>query len=211
LRLSKNQSVLSEDNMKRRMLLISLVVIIGLACGISVEAIAQGAGGAGGFGAGGGRGAGGAGGFGAGGGRAGGGRGGVLTPEQTAKITEVTQTEMTALTQKLQEAQKAAVAAAVAPGATEISVGAKIKEVVRIQTEMAMLKFKGIKAIASTITDDQKTQLEGAANAYQTLFGAGRTMGGQRGGAGAGGAGGAGGGRRGGAGATGATRSGGTS
>jgi Spy/CpxP family protein refolding chaperone len=198
--------------MKRKMLLISLVVIIGLACGISVEAIAQGAGGAGGFGAGGGRGAGGAGGFGAGGGRGGGQRGGVLTTEQTAKITEVTQTEMAALTTKLQDAQKAAVAAAIAPGATESSVKAKIEAVIKIQTEMAMIKFKGIKAIASTITAEQKTQLEGSATAYQTLFGAGRGMGmgSQRGGAG--GAGGAGGGRnRGGAGGAGATRSGGAS
>jgi Spy/CpxP family protein refolding chaperone len=177
------------------MLFISLLVITGLACGIAIEAIAQGpgggAGGAG-FGAGGGR---------AGAGRAGGGQRGILTQEQTAKITEVTQTEMTALATKLQEAQKAAVAAAVAPGATELGVKAKIDAVVKIQTEMAIVKFKGIKAIASTITADQKTQLESSTTAYQTLFGAARTMGmgNQRGGAG--GAGGAGGGRiRGGAG-----------
>jgi hypothetical protein len=48
----------------------------------------------------------------------------------------------------------------------------KIEAVTKIQADMALLRFKGVKAIASNLTVEQKTQLKNAPNGgYPALFG----------------------------------------
>ena len=114
----------------------------------------------------------------------GGGRGGmgVLTQDQRTKMREAIQDELTPLTEKLAAAQKEVVKAALAGDASEATVKAKIEAVHKIQTDVALLRFKGLKAIASTLTADQKDQLNNARDGgYMALFG----MGGGRGGGGA--------------------------
>jgi hypothetical protein len=170
--------------MKTRTLLISLLVIACLACGIAIQAIAQGPGGGGG-GMGGGMGMGGMGGGGGMGGMGGGMGGftpppGSLTQEQSTKLREAVPADKTTA---LTDAQKAAVVAAIDKNATEATVKAKIDAVAKIQTEIALLKFKQIKALA--LTDEQTTALKDNANAYNQLLGAGggaRGMGGGMGG-----------------------------
>jgi Spy/CpxP family protein refolding chaperone len=170
--------------MKTRTFLTSLLLVAGLACGTAFEAAAQGGGGGGGGGGGRGMGM---------------GMRGALTPEQVTQINDAVQADMVALTQKLTDAQKAAVTAALAKDATEASVKAKLEAVAKVQTDIAVLRFnKGVKAIASSVTDEQKTQMDTAPGmAYQQLFGGAGGRGGRGGGGGAGGAGGA---RRGGGG-----------
>ncbi len=127
----------------------------------------------------------------------GGGRGGmgVLTQEQRTKVRETIQAEMTPLMEKLVAAQKEAAKAALADNATEATVKAKVEAVHKIQTDMAVLRLKGLKAIASTLTAEQKTQLESARDGgYSALLGGFGGMGGMGGGGGRGGAGGGGGG-----------------
>jgi hypothetical protein len=153
--------------MKTRTLVISLLVIAGLACGIAIQAVAQQGGG----------------GFGGGGMQ----MPGALTQEQRTKLNEAVPADMTT---KLQDAQKAAVVAAIAKDATEASVKAKIEAVAKIQVEIALLKFKAVKTIA--LTDEQKTAMESSGMAYNQLFG---STGGMRGGMPGGGMGGFGGGR----------------
>ena len=110
---------------------------------------------------------------------------GVLTQEQRTKMRETIQADLTPLTEKLAEAQKEAVKAALAANADEKTVRAKIEAVTKIQTEIMMLRFKAVKAIAPTITAEQKTQMESApGGGFNTLF---STMGGGRGGRGGGG------------------------
>ena len=115
----------------------------------------------------------------------GGGRGGMLTQDQRTKMREsLPQSELTPLSEKLVAAQKEAVKAALAANADAQTVKGKIDAVTKIQAEIAMLRFKGVKAIASTLTDEQKTQMEASPGmAYNQLFG---TMGGGRGGMGGG-------------------------
>ena len=116
---------------------------------------------------------------------------GVLTQEQRTKMREAMDTaEITKLAEKLAAAQKEAVKAALADNADEKSVRSKLEAVTKIQTDMMALRLKGVKAIASTLTDEQKTQLENApGGGFMQLFspmgGGGR--GGRRGGAGGGG------------------------
>jgi Spy/CpxP family protein refolding chaperone len=119
-----------------------------------------------------------------GGGMMGGAPGGTgLSQEQTQKINEAVQADMSSLTTKLEDAQKAAIKAGLAKDATAASIKSKIDAVIKLQTEIAILRFnKGIKTIANEITDDQKTQLEdNAARGYQQLF-VGRPGGGAPGG-----------------------------
>lgn len=107
---------------------------------------------------------------------------GVLTQDQRTKMREAIQDELTPLTEKLAAAQKEVVKAALAGDASEATVKAKIEAVHKIQTDVALLRFKGLKAIASTLTADQKDQLNNARDGgYMALFG----MGGGRGGGGA--------------------------
>jgi Spy/CpxP family protein refolding chaperone len=123
--------------------------------------------------------------------------GGALTQEQRTKMREAmqaSQSDMTALTEKLSAAQKEAIKAVLAKDADEKSVRPKIEAVAKIQTDIAVLRLKAVKEISSTITDEQKTQLEATpAIGYNALVGGfGGGMGGGRGrrGGGAGGAGG---------------------
>jgi len=120
---------------------------------------------------------------------------GILTQEQRTKMREAIATEMTPLTEKLVAAQKEAAKAALADNATEAAVRAKVEAVHKIQTDMAVLRLKGLKAIASTLTAEQKTQLENARDGgYNALLGAFGGMG--MGGGGRAGGGGGGGGTR---------------
>jgi len=105
----------------------------------------------------------------------GGGRGGLLTQEQRSKLREAmqsSQTEMTELNQKLAAAQKEAIKAALADNPDESVVRAKVEAVTKIQADIAMLRFKGLKEIKSTLTDDQKSRMdERPALGYMMLFG----------------------------------------
>jgi Spy/CpxP family protein refolding chaperone len=158
-----------DNRMKTRTFLMHLLMVGGLFCMAPHQAVAQPAAGAG-------------------------GPGGMLTQEQRTKIRETlqaSQSEMNQLNEKLLAAQKEAVSAALAPKADEKVVRDKINAVVKIQGDIAMLRFKAVKEIASTVTAEQKAQMENNPGmAYNTLLG-----GGARGGMGAGRRGGTGGGR----------------
>jgi hypothetical protein len=103
--------------------------------------------------------------------------------------------DMSPLTNKLAMAQKAAIDAALASDATEASVRPKLEAVAAVQTEIAVLRYnKAVKAVASSVTADQKTQIDAAPGAtYNQLFGGagggfgGFGGGGRRGGGGGGG------------------------
>ena len=171
--------------MKTRTFLTCLTVAAAMLGATAYDASAQpgGGGGGGGFGGGGG-----GGGFGGGGG----GRGGVITQEQRTQMTDALQgnAEITALNTKLAAAQKEALDAALAKDAKDETVKSKLKAVSDIQAEIAFIRYtKGVKPMASTITADQKTQIDAAPGAtYNTLFGGPGGMGarGGRGGMGGG-------------------------
>jgi spore coat protein H len=97
-----------------------------------------------------------------------------LTRNQKQKINDAVHADVAELNTKLQDAQKAAMAAALGKNATEDNVKAKVDAVLKVQTEIAMLRYnKGVKSIVKDITDDQRTQLnKNAARSYQQLFGA---------------------------------------
>jgi Spy/CpxP family protein refolding chaperone len=137
-----------------------------------------------------------AGGGGGGGGGGRGGFGGALTPEQNMAMRDAlmgSAADMTALNDKLAAAQKDAIKAALDKSATDATVRAKIEAVAKIQTDIAVLRYsKGVKAIASTVTDEQKTTMDTTPGPnYNALFGGGGGGGGRgrRGGAGGGGGG----------------------
>ena len=169
--------------MKTRTFLKCVTVAAAMLCAATFQAVAQpGGGGGGGFGGGG---------F--------GGRGGVLTQEQMQTMNEALQNDstLTDLQTKLAAAHKDAVNAALAKDATADSVKAKLQAVADIETQIAMERYnKGVKPIVSSITDDQKSQLDSMPNgrgytaAYTQMFGGGRGFGGRRGGFGGGGGGG---------------------
>ncbi len=158
--------------MKTRMFLKYTVLASGLLCATAFQALGQ------------------AEGAGAGGGRRGGPA--LLTQEQRTKMREAMQdsrTELTALNEKLAAAEKEAVKAALAENPDEKTVRAKIEAVTKLQTEVMMLRFKAVKAIAPTLTSEQKSQLENAPRGgfmalFQMMGGPGR---GPRGGGGGGG------------------------
>lgn len=116
--------------------------------------------------------------------------GGMLTQEQMTKLRDAgqdTRPELTKLTEKLAAAQKEALKAALAKDADEKTVKAKVEEVGKVQTEIALLRLKSVKQISSTVTDEQKTQMEAAPGmAYNMLLGSfggrGAGQGGQGGG-----------------------------
>ena len=148
--------------MKTGTLLKSVLLVAGLLCATGFQAVAQGAGGAG-----------------------GGGRGGmaVLTTEQRQKMRDTIQADLTPLTEKLTAAQKDA-AKAVLSNASDDAIKAKLDAVNKIQADIALLRAKGVKAIASSLTADQKEQLENARDGgYTALLGGGGMFAG-RGGAG---------------------------
>jgi enterochelin esterase-like enzyme len=133
-------------------------------------------------------------GAGGGGGRGG---GGPLTADQTRQLnTAITnaQAEVAALQGKLTAAEKDVVDAALAKS-DDAAVRAKLEAVANIQAEIAMLRYsKGVAKVAPTITDDQKTAINGSpAPAYYALFGGTPpAFGGRGGGRGGGGFGGGG-------------------
>ncbi|HVV73941.1 MAG TPA: periplasmic heavy metal sensor, partial [Verrucomicrobiae bacterium] len=91
----------------------------------------------------------------------GGGRGGLLTQEQRSKLRDAmqpSQTQLTELNQKLATAQREAIKAALAENPDESVVRGKVEAVTKIQTDIAMLRFKGLKEIKSTLTDEQKSR-----------------------------------------------------
>jgi Spy/CpxP family protein refolding chaperone len=153
--------------MKTRTFLTHMLVAVGLLCAAAFQAVAQAPGG--------------------------GGPGGILTQEQRTKMRETMQAmqaDLAPLTNKLAVAQKEAVKAALAKDADEKTVRAKIEVVARAQTDIAVLRLKAVKEIASTLTDEQKTQLaERPGMAYNMLFGGmgGMGGGGRRGGGSGGG------------------------
>ena len=154
--------------MKTRTFLTHILVAVGLLCAAAFQAVAQAPGG--------------------------GGSGGILNQEQRTKMRETmqaSQADLASLTNKLAVAQKDAVKAALAKDADAQSVRAKIEAVSKIQTDIAMLRLKAVKEIASTLTDEQKTQMDARpGSAYNALFGGMGGMGGgggRRGGAGSGG------------------------
>jgi Spy/CpxP family protein refolding chaperone len=106
----------------------------------------------------------------------GGGRpGGILTQEQRTTMRETmqaAQADLASLTNKLAVAQKDAVKAALAKDADEKTVRAKLEVVTKIQTDIAVLRFKAVKQIASTLTVEQKDQMDARpGTAYNSLFG----------------------------------------
>ena len=120
----------------------------------------------------------------------GGGPGGILTQEQRTKMRETMQAlqaDLSPLTNKLAVAQKDAIKAALAKDADAQAVRAKIEAVAKIQTDIAVLRLKAVKEIASTLTDEQKTQMdERPGMAYNSMFGGMGFMGGGRRGGGGG-------------------------
>jgi Spy/CpxP family protein refolding chaperone len=105
----------------------------------------------------------------------GGGRGGLLTQEQRSKLRDAmqpSQTQLTELNQKLATAQREAIKAALADNPDESVVRAKVEAVTKIQTDIAMLRFKGLKEIKSSLTDEQKSRMdERPGMGYMMLFG----------------------------------------
>ena len=81
------------------------------------------------------------------------------------------QTNFTALQDQLTAAQKDAVVAVLAKS-DDNTVRAKLEAVAKIQTDIAVLRYtKGVKALAATITADQKTAMNTTpAPAYDALF-----------------------------------------
>jgi Spy/CpxP family protein refolding chaperone len=96
---------------------------------------------------------------------------GVLTQEQRTTIRETMQDEIGPIRQKLVAAQKEVVTA-VLNNESDDTIKAKVDAVNKIEADMAMLRVKAVKKIISTLTDEQKTQLENARDGgYMALFG----------------------------------------
>ena len=117
-----------------------------------------------------------------------------MTQEQRSKMRETMQAlqaDLSPLTNRLAIAQKDAVKAALAKDADEKTVRGKIEAVAKVQTDIAMLRFKAVKETASTLTDEQKAQMDARPGmAYNSLFGGMGGMGGMGGGGSRGGGGG---------------------
>ena len=132
---------------------------------------------------------------------------GLLTQEQQQTLNEALQndTVLTDLGPNLTAAQKDTVNAVLDKNATGGSVKAKLQAMADIEAQIAMERYnKGVKSVASSVTDDQKSQLDDMPNgfgytaAYTQFFGGGRggfggTNGAARGRGGRGGGGGRGG------------------
>ena len=108
---------------------------------------------------------------------------GLLTQEQQQTLNEALQndTVLTDLGPNLTAAQKDTVNAVLDKNATGDSVKAKLQAMADIEAQIAMERYnKGVKSVASSVTDDQKSQLDDMPNgsgytaAYSQLFGGGR-------------------------------------
>jgi Spy/CpxP family protein refolding chaperone len=150
--------------MKTRTFLTQILVAVSLLCAAAFQAVAQAP--------------------------TGGGPGGILTQDQRTQMRETMmalQADLSPLTNKLAVAQQDAVKAALAKDADGKIVRAKIEAVAKVQTDIAMLRLNAVKEIASTLTDEQKAQMDARPGmAYNSLFGG---MGGMGGGGGRGGGG----------------------
>ncbi len=131
--------------MKTRTFLKFAVVIAGLLCATAFQAVAQ---------------------QGQGGGRRGG--AGVLTAEQRTQLNEAIQNDLQPLQAKLAEAQKAALDAILADAS---DIRAKVEAVNKIQTDIMMVRVKGLKGIK--LTDEQKTTLKESPGGFMSLMGGG--------------------------------------
>lgn len=156
LNVGNNNSIIpNKHHMKTRTFLTSVAVAAGLLCPAAYQAVAQ---------------------------APGGGRGGVLTQEQRTQLRESMQAaraDLAPLIQKLNAAQKEALDAALAKNPDEKVVREKIEAVAKIETDIAMLRFKSVKAVAATITEEQKAQIEQRPRmTYMMLLGGGFGMGG---------------------------------
>jgi beta-glucosidase len=108
------------------------------------------------------------------GGRGGGGFGGPLTADQTTQLDNSlasAQTDFTSLQNRLAAAQKDVITASLAKG-DDNAVRAKLEEVAKIQTDIAVLRYtKGVHAIAASVTADQKTTINATpAPTYDAFF-----------------------------------------
>lgn len=105
------------------------------------------------------------------------GMGGVLTEEQRTQLREsmqAAQAELAPLNEKLAAAQKEALKAALAKTPDEKVIREKVEAVAKIQTEIALLRFKSVKGVVGTITDEQKAQIEERPGiTYMMLLGGG--------------------------------------
>jgi Spy/CpxP family protein refolding chaperone len=100
--------------------------------------------------------------------------GGFLTTEQQTKLREAIQGEIAPLNEKLLAAQKEAVKAGLDTTVSEADFKAKVEAVHKIQTDISVVRLKGVRAIASTLTEEQKTRLSSARDGgYTILFGGG--------------------------------------
>src|SRR5665213_3446153 len=108
---------------------------------------------------------------------------GLLTQEQQQTRNEALQndTVLTDLGPNLTAAQKNTVNAVLDRNATGDSVKAKLQALAYTEAQIAMERYnKGMKSVASSVTDDQKTQLDDMPNgsgytaAYNQWFGGGR-------------------------------------
>jgi S-formylglutathione hydrolase FrmB len=108
---------------------------------------------------------------------------GLLTQEQQQTLNEALQndTQLTDLGPNLTAAQKDTVNAVLDKNATGDSVKAKLQAMADIEAQIAMERYnKGVKSVASSVTDDQKSQLDDMPNgfgytaAYNQFFGGGR-------------------------------------
>jgi S-formylglutathione hydrolase FrmB len=108
---------------------------------------------------------------------------GLLTQEQQQTLNEALQndTVLTDLGPDLTAAQKDTVNAVLDKNATGDSVKAKLQAMADIEAQIAMERYnKGVRSVASSVTDDQKSQLDDMPNgfgytaAYSQLFGGGR-------------------------------------
>jgi hypothetical protein len=118
--------------------------------------------------------------------------GGALTAEQSAQLNQAitdAQTELAPLQDKLAAAQKDVVNAALAKS-DDATVQSKLEALSNIQTEMAIVRYnQGVRKVAATITDGQKTNLNAtAAQTYYSFFGGNPPAAGGRGGGRGGGA-----------------------
>ena len=104
-----------------------------------------------------------------------GGGGGALTAEQSAQLnTAITgaEAELAPLQEKLVAAQKEVVNAVLAKS-DDATVRSKLEALSNVQTEIAMVRYsKGVRKVAATITDGQKTNINTtAAQTYFSFFG----------------------------------------
>ncbi len=118
---------------------------------------------------------------------------GFLNEDQRTKMREAmqaSQADMQKYSEKLAEAQREALKIALAKNVDEKALRAKMEAVQKIQNDMALARLKALKDVTSTLTDEQKKQIEERPGMAYMMFlgpGFGGGMGGGRRGGGGGG------------------------